>query len=93
VFGLEDKRQVIVIVLLAATCDILHFQVVFQGLISRVLPSLNDGRRECVDCGWDLTFSHKPLVYYGDVQEFCQDNFIKLFSVVNHSIGFTQKMI
>jgi hypothetical protein len=34
VYGLEDKRQVIVIVSSAATCKVLHFQIVFQGLTS-----------------------------------------------------------
>ena len=57
-YGLEDKKQIIVVVSFAATCEVLPFQVVFHGLTSRVLPPLNNGKRECVDCGWDLTFSH-----------------------------------
>ena len=51
VHGLEEKRQVIVVVSSAATCEVLPFQVVFQRLTSRALPPINDGRRECVNCG------------------------------------------
>jgi hypothetical protein len=72
VHGLEDKRQVTVVVSSAATGEVLPFQVVFQGLTSRALPPLNDGKRECVDCGWDLTFSHN----HWSTMETCK-NFIK----------------
>ena len=57
-YGLEVKREVIVVVSSAATREVLSFQVVFQELTTRALPPLNDGRKTCVDCGWDLTFSH-----------------------------------
>ena len=40
VYGLEDKRQVTVVVSSAATGEVLPFQVVFQGLTSRALPPL-----------------------------------------------------
>ena len=44
VHGLEDKRQITVVVSSAATEEVLAFQVVFQGFSSRSLPSLNDRR-------------------------------------------------
>jgi hypothetical protein len=44
VHGLEDKRQVTIVVSSAATGEVLFFQVVFQGLTSRALPQLNNSR-------------------------------------------------
>jgi hypothetical protein len=57
VHRVEDKRQITVGVSSAATGFILPFQVIFQGLTSRSLPPLNDGKHECLKNGWHLTFS------------------------------------
>ena len=54
--GIEDKRQVTVVVSSAANGNILHFQVIFQGLTPRSLPPKNDKRIACENNGWHLIF-------------------------------------
>jgi hypothetical protein len=56
VHGVDDKRQIIVAASSAANGQVLPFQVIFQGLISRTLPPMNQGRQTCEDVGWHLTF-------------------------------------
>jgi hypothetical protein len=57
VHEVEDKRQITVRVSSATTGEVLPFQIIFQGLTSRSLPPLTDGKRDCLDNGWNLTFS------------------------------------
>ena len=57
VHGIEDKRQIIVAVSFSATGHVLSFQVILQRLTPRSLPPLNNGRCECIDNGWHLTFN------------------------------------
>jgi hypothetical protein len=57
VHGVEDKRQITVGVSSVAIGEVLPFQIIFQGLTSRSLPPLTDGKRDCLDNGWNLTFS------------------------------------
>jgi hypothetical protein len=57
VHGVEDKRQITVGVSSAAIREVLPFQIIFQGLTSRSLPPLIDGKRDYLDNGWHLTFS------------------------------------
>jgi hypothetical protein len=57
VHGVDDKRQITVAASSAANGQILPFQVIFQGLTSRTLPPMNQGRQTCEDAGWHLTCS------------------------------------
>jgi hypothetical protein len=41
----------------AANGQVLPFQVIFQGLTSRTLPLMNEGRQVCEDAGWHLTYT------------------------------------
>jgi hypothetical protein len=57
VHGVDDKRQITVAASSAANGQVLPFQVIFQGLISRTLPPMNEGRQVCEDTGWHLTYT------------------------------------
>jgi hypothetical protein len=57
VHRVEDKRQITVAASSAANGKVLPFQVIFQGLTSRSLPPLNDGRIACEESGWHVTFT------------------------------------
>jgi hypothetical protein len=57
VHGVEDKRQITVAASSAANGKVLPFHVIFQGLTSRSLPPLNDGRIACEESGWHVTFT------------------------------------
>jgi hypothetical protein len=57
VHRVEDKRQITVCASSTANGKILPFQVIFQGLTSRSLPPLNDGRIACEESSWHVTFT------------------------------------
>jgi hypothetical protein len=57
IHGVDDKRQFTVAASSAASGEVLPFQVIFQGLTSRSLPPLNDGRHDSNNAGWHLTQS------------------------------------
>ena len=69
VHGIEDKRQITVAVSSSATRHVLPFQVIFQGFTPWSLPPLNDGRHECINNGWHLTFSSN----HWSTMETCKD--------------------
>jgi hypothetical protein len=52
VHRMEDKRQITIATSSAANGKVLPFQMMFQGLTSRSLPPLNDGRIACEESGW-----------------------------------------
>ena len=47
VHGVEDKRQITVAASSATNDKVLPFQIILQGLTSKSLPPLNDGRIAC----------------------------------------------
>jgi hypothetical protein len=57
IHGIGDKRQITVAASSAANGQVFHFQVIFQGLTSRTLPTMNQGRQTCEDAGWHLPCS------------------------------------
>jgi hypothetical protein len=54
--GMEDKRQIHVVLSSAANNNIFPFQVFFQDLTRRSLSSKNDERVACEDNNLHLTF-------------------------------------
>ena len=57
VLGIEDKRQVTMVVTLNAVGDLLPPQVVFTGTTKRTLPPQSEGKKMCLQDGWNLTYS------------------------------------
>jgi hypothetical protein len=55
--GVDDKRQITVAASSTTNGQVLPFQVIFQGLTSRTLPPMNEGRQVCEDAGWHLTYT------------------------------------
>ena len=53
--GIEDKRQVTVVVSSSADGDLLPFQIIFSGKSTRSLPPSNKGRQDCESEGWHVT--------------------------------------
>ena len=56
VCGVDDKRQINVAASSAANGQVLPFQVIFQGLTSRTLLPMNEGRQVCEDERWHLIY-------------------------------------
>ena len=57
VIGIEDKRQVTIVVTSSLSGNILHFQVIFTGTTSRSLPPMNLGRKTCEEIGWHIIYT------------------------------------
>jgi hypothetical protein len=57
VFGIKDKRQVIVEVSSFVVGLLLPLQVIFIGTTPRTLPPNNQRKAMCVANKWDLTYS------------------------------------
>jgi len=54
--GLKYKRKIIMVVSFNATGNILPPQIVFTNIIFKTFPPNNQGKRNCIKYGWDLTF-------------------------------------
>ena len=72
VHGIEDKRQITVLVSLSVARGLLLFQVVFTSLTQRSLPPRNNGRIGCEDVGWHLTSSNNHWSNLTTCQEFVE---------------------
>lgn len=70
---------------------VLPFQVIFQGLTICSLPPLTDGRHECVECRWDLTFSSNLWSIMDTMKNFLGDYSIKLKKASNEALKFIIK--
>ncbi len=57
VLGVENKRQVTVVVSFASNGNLLLEQVVFTHTTHRCLPPSNEGKLKCINSSWDFTFS------------------------------------
>ncbi len=57
VLGMEDKRQIILVVSSIANGNLLPRQVVFIGITHRCLFSSNEGKQKCINSSWNFTFS------------------------------------
>jgi hypothetical protein len=57
VLGLEDKRQVTMVVSSNTIEDLLPPQIIFTGSAPRTLPPNSKGKTNYINDGWDLTFS------------------------------------
>jgi len=57
VLGIEDKRQVIVIISSFVTWVLLPLQIIFTSTTPWTLPPNNNQRKMCVTNGWELNYS------------------------------------
>ncbi len=57
VLGVEDKKQVILVVSSVTNGNLFHGQVVFTGTTHRCLPPSNEGKLKCINSSWGLTFN------------------------------------
>ena len=70
IHGVEDKRKITVAASSTANGQVLPFQVIFQGLTIRFLPSMNEGHHSCEDVEWQLTFSSNHWSTINTCKEF-----------------------
>jgi hypothetical protein len=63
VLGIEDKRQITIVVSPLAKRSLLPLQVVFQRTTNHTLPPINHGKKECYSIGFHLTnkSNHGPI--------------------------------
>jgi hypothetical protein len=57
VLGIEDKRQVIMIISSFVARVLLPLQIIFTSTTPQTLPPNNNQKKMCVTNGWDLTYS------------------------------------
>ncbi len=57
VLGVEDKKQVTLVVSSTSNGNLFLGQVVFTRTTFRCLPPSNEGEQKCINSSWDLTFS------------------------------------
>ncbi len=57
VLGVEDKRQVTLVLSFVANGNLFPRQVVFTSTTHRCLPPSNEGKIKCINIGWDFTLS------------------------------------
>jgi hypothetical protein len=57
VLGVEDKRQVTLVVSFTTNGNLLPRQVIFLDTTHRCLLPLNEGKQKCINSVWDLTFN------------------------------------
>ncbi len=57
ILGVEEKRQVTLVVYSTTNGNLLLGQVVFTSTTHRCLPPSNEGKQKCINSGWDFTFN------------------------------------
>jgi hypothetical protein len=57
VLGIEDKRQITIVVSSSIERSLLPLQVMFQGTTKHTLPPMNHGRKQCSSVGFHLTYN------------------------------------
>jgi hypothetical protein len=57
VLGVEDKKQITIVVCSVANGNLLPRQVVFTSTTHRCLPLSNEGKQKCINSGWDFMFN------------------------------------
>jgi hypothetical protein len=57
VLGIEDKRQITIVVSSSIERSLLPLQVMFQGTTSHTLPPMNHGRKQCSLIDFHLTYN------------------------------------
>ncbi len=57
VLGIEDKRQITIVVSSSTERSLLPLQVVFQGTTNHTLPPMNHGRKQCSLISFHLTYN------------------------------------
>ena len=70
VHGIEDKKQIKVVLLFATIKFVISFQVIFQGLSLYSLPPLNNRKREYLDSGWNLIVNAKHCLTLNTYKDF-----------------------
>lgn len=56
ILGIEDKRQITMVVCSKAPGLLLSSQVVFTGTTTKFLPKDNEGKKKCLNEVWNFTF-------------------------------------
>ncbi len=61
--GLEDKRKIIMVVSFSVVRNLLPVQIVFTNITFKTFPPNSQGKRNCTEYGWNLTFieSHRSF--------------------------------
>lgn len=57
VLGLEDKKQITMVVSCSDVIEILPPRIVFTSTTSRTIPPNNQGKKNCIKDDYDLTFN------------------------------------
>jgi hypothetical protein len=57
VLGVENKRQITKVIFLATNGFLLPLQIVLIKTIHHYLPPSNEGKKKCMNLGWDFTFN------------------------------------
>jgi hypothetical protein len=57
VLGIEDKKQITIVVSSSTKRSLLPLQVVFQGTTNHTLPPMNHGRKQCSLISFHLTYN------------------------------------
>ncbi len=57
VLGVEDERQITMVISSTVNGFLLPPQIVFIGFIHCCLPPFNEGKEKCMNLDWDLKFN------------------------------------
>jgi hypothetical protein len=57
VLGVEDKRQITMVVSSLANGYLFPRKVIFTSIMHKCLPPSNEGKIKCINSSWHLTFS------------------------------------
>ncbi len=70
--GLEDKRQMTMVVSSSATKDLFPPQIIFTNFTPKTLPPNSNKKTYCINDDWDFTFSENHWSSLETTKQFVQ---------------------